>query len=323
MGARRVDWTAEKKLAKKRARVLAMMSDPEGEVTVELWLSSYLELFPSERSVGAERQHLSMLRGFRTAEASEHGAMKVARVTPMLAQQWALTCSPNQIRHLSRAWQKAVVMGVANTNVWRLVTLPRRQKAPVCAPTAEELRGILRQCETRSLAGESWWIAFADLIEVAAYSGAREAGLMGLRRSAVDLAGGRFTVTEKGEKTRTIVLCGPGRDAMRRRLDAALPCLAMPARHMVFLNRRRELLTAYVVQDAWRQVRGDFPHGFHSLKHYAATWLRAQGVSADDVAIQLGHTDAAGRPQAQLQQRVYVHPDHSLALERIDMAVAS
>lgn len=316
MGAPRIDWTAEKKLARKRARVLAMMSDPEGEVSVELWLSSYLELFPSERSVGAERQHLSMLRAFRR----EHGGLKVARVTPMLAQQWALMCSPNQVRHLSRAWQKAVVMGVANTNVWRLVTLPRRQKAPVCAPTAGELAVILAECRSRDV-----WFAsmFADLIEVAAYSGAREAGLMGLRRSQVDLGAGRFTVTEKGEKTRTLVLCGPGRDAMRRRLDAVLPCLPMPARHMVFLNRRREPLTAWVVQDAWRQVRGEFPHGFHSLKHYAATWLRAQGVSEEDVAIQLGHTDAAGRPQPQLQRRVYVHPDHELARRRIDMAVAS
>lgn len=310
MGAPRIDWQAEKRVAKKRARVLTM-TKPE-EVSVGVWLSAYLELFPSERSVKAEREHLSTLRTFRNA----HGKLPVCEVTPLLAQSWAME-HPGQVRHLSRAWNKAVIMGVANVNVWRLVTLPKRTAERVRPPTELELRGILDRCHER---GE-WWDTFADMIEVAAYSGAREGGLIALRRSAVDLSARRMVLTEKGDKTRTVALCGPARDAMERRVADALPLLPRPARWLVFRNRKRSALSAWTVQDAWREVRGDFPHGFHSLKHFAGTWLYEQGVSRDDVAIQLGHTDALGRPQPRLGQRVYVHPDHEPALQRIEAAV--
>lgn len=311
MGAPRIDWQAEKRLAKKRARVLTMT--PTEEVSVGVWLSAYLELFPSERSVKAEREHLSMLRTFRNA----HAKIPVCEVTPLLAQSWALE-HPGQVRHLSRAWRKAVIMGVANVNVWRLVTLPRRTDERRRPPSELELRGILDRCAARE---EMWWRSFADMIEVAAYSGAREGGLIALRRSAVDLGAGRMILTEKGGKTRTVVLCGPAREAMERRIADALPLLPRPARWLVFRNRKRAALSAWTVQEAWREVRGDFPHGFHSLRHFAATWLQAQGVDARDVAIQLGHTDAQGRPQVRLQERVYVHPDHEPALQRIEAAV--
>ena len=40
------------------------------------------------------------------------------------------------------------------------------------------------------------------------------------------------------------------------------------------------------------------------------------------VAFQLGHTDGEGRPYTHLLRRVYVHPDHEAALERIECAIA-
>jgi integrase len=308
---------AARALAKKRARVLAMMAP--GDVSVDLWLSSYLGLFPSERSEKAEREHLSMVRAFRTA----HGDVKVRDVTPLLAQAWAME-NPGQVRHLSRAWRKAVLMGVAPVNVWRLVEMPARTGERRRPPSETELAAIIAACEARvsSRLGEAWWLSFRDMILVAAYSGAREGGLIALRRSAVDLRAGRMMLTEKGGKTRTVVLCGPGRPAMERQLRVRLVCLPAPQRHLVFVSQRWKPLTGAVVQKAWREVRGDFPHGFHSLRHYAATWLRAQGVDERDVAIQLGHTDAEGRPLVQLQDRVYVHPDPEEALRRIERAVA-
>lgn len=301
---------AEQALAKKRARVLTM-TKPD-EVSVEQWLSSYMAVFPSERSEKAEREHLSMLRAFRTA----HGQTKVCEVSALLAQAWALE-HPGQVRHLSRAWRKAVLMGVAPVNVWRLVELPKRETERRRPPTELELRGILEACDARARLGERWWQEFARMIEVAAYSGAREGGLIGLRRVDLDLLAGRMTVTEKGAKTRAIALVGPAREAMERQLAWT--------RHidgLVFHTRRGRRLTGWSVQEAWRQVRGSFPHGFHSLKHFAATWLQAQGIDPRDVAIQLGHTDREGRPRVELQERVYVHPDAEEALRRIDEAVA-
>lgn len=314
--AARVDWRAEKRLARQRARVMQMMVDPASEVTVELWLSSYLELFPSERSVKAEREHLSTLRAFRTT----HGALKLAEVTPMLAQGWARE-HRGHVRHLSRAWRKAMLMGFAAGNPWRMVERAPRSKELVRAPSELELHAIVGRCRE----GDEWHATvLADLVEVAAYTGARQGGLLGLRRSHVDLdAGerGRFKVTEKLSKERSVVLVGPARAAMERRLADYPVCL--PARQVVFRNQHREPLKARALQEAWARVRGEFPHGFHSLRHYAATWLRAQGCSKDDVAIMLGHIDSLGRPQPQLQDRVYVHPDHEAALERIERAVAA
>jgi integrase len=313
-----VDWPAEEKLAKQRARVLPRMK--AAEVTVEMWLSCYHLLFPDGRSEITRRHNLDQLRPLRRA----HGKTRMAEFTPMMAQAWALE-HPTQVPFLKRAWRKAVLMQVAPVNVWRLVEMPKRVKERRRPPTDEELFAILGRATDLGGERDEWWLGFRSMIQVAAFSGAREGGLIRLRRSDVDLEAGRMVVTEKGEKTRTLALCGPG-------LASAALAVArweMEAQHKV--RRREELwlsqsggpLTNQLVQKAWREVRGDFPHGFHALKHYAATWLAAQGVDPLDIAIQLGHTDAAGRPYERLVRRVYDHPDADAALARLASKVGA
>jgi integrase len=318
----RVDWPAEEKLAKQRARVLPRTKP--AEVTVEVWLSCYHLLFPDGRSEVTRRHNLDQLRPLRRA----HGKVRMVEFTPMMAQAWALE-HPTQVPFLKRAWRKAVLMQVAPVNVWRLVEMPRRTKEKRRPPTDVELARIRQECLLRARTPVSaqqlrpWptlWPTFYDMVTVAAYTGTREGGLIRLRRPDVDLDAGRMIVTEKGAKTRTLVLCGPGLEAVRRaveqweREDA---WMTAPRNPLLWLSPRREPLSNQLVQKAWREVRGDFPHGFHALRHYAATWLAAQGVDPLDIAIQLGHTDSQGRPYERLVRRVYDHPDPDAALARL------
>lgn len=344
-----IDWEAEETLVKARARVLRRMKPHE--VTVEMWLSAHHLLFPDERSERTRRVEMSMLRGLRKA----HGKVKMMEFTPMQAQAWALK-HPGHVRYLKRAWRKAVLMQCAPMNVWNVVELPRAKGERRRPPTADELNRSLIACRAFAEGRDPWWRLFGLMIEVAAYTGAREGGLIRLTRPDVDLEARRATVTEKGDKTRQVVLCGPSLQAMSAASTFEWPwceCAATlvngsactqcgklalfqrypnrpskPERHSplvrahIFRWKDGTLLTADRVQKAWREVQGDFPHPFHSLRHYAATWLAAQGVDPLDIAVQLGHMDREGRPYERLVKRVYDHPDPNVALERVAERVA-
>lgn len=314
----RVDLVAERRLAVKRARVL-VKQEPH-EISVEMWLSSYRGLFPDERTQKAREDEAHMLRPFRRV----HGGKKMWEVTAMMAQGWALR-HPGQVPWLRRAWEKAVLMQVAPVNVWRVVELPKRTTPRRRAPTDGEFTSILANCANRGADG--WWVSYHDLVVVAAYTGARQGGLLALRRGDVDAEAGRMTVTEKGGKTRELVLCGLARVAMERQLAYTIPRLHIAhndlgLRALVWRGPDHRELTPYRVQKAWRQVCGDFPGPFHCLRHYATAWLERQGVAPLDIAVQLGHIDAQGRPYTRLVERVYGHPEAADALERVARAVA-
>ena len=136
--------------------------------------------------------------------------------------------------------------------------------------------------------------------------------LVGLKRRDVDLEAGRMTVTEKGGKTREVVLGGPAWAAMDRQM----------LRSRLHIDGRLWMWDAKRVQIMWREVRGEFPHGFHSLRHYAATWLRSLGLDPLDISTQLGHVGRDGKPYVQVFERVYDHHvDTEGALARIAAAL--
>jgi integrase len=65
----------------------------------------------------------------------------------------------------------------------------------------------------------------------------------------------------------------------------------------------------------WKPVRcaaGRPDMDFYELRHYCATRLLEAGMSAEDVAVQLGHTDGGV-----LVRRVYGHPNDVAARERL------
>lgn len=303
----------ERKRAKAQARQMRTMV-PE-RISVDTWLGGYRCLFPETRSDRTVNDHAIMLMPFRRA----HGSKRMHDITAIEAQAWTLK-HPAQVKLLRQAWAKAVVMRVAPFNVWVIVEKPPRAKPKVRPPTEEEF--------LNAHANASGWLSatdtgrhlvstpLGDLILVAAYTGARQSGLLGVRRSHVDLEAGRMTVTEKGEKTRQVLLLDPAPEAIRRQM-VRRPLGGSEGNDPILWG-----MTAKTLQKQWRAVRGDFPHGFHSLRHFHATWLAEHGVDALDIAVQLGHTDSEGRPYERHVRRVYEHPDPEMALGRIAAKVS-
>lgn len=291
-------------------------------ISVKMWLTGHRRLYPDNRSpLTAYVQYTNMQPFIR-----KYGKRRMDSITPIEAQKWALKCGQLTYECLKSAWRYAVQMQIVPLNVWLFVVRPKRTKPLPGPPSEEQLQNILLECSVR----EPWFqYPFANLIEVAAYSGAREGGLIGLRRSHVDLEAKRMIVTEKGSKQRAVVLAGLSWEAMARQfewrdqqewrgpLGGADPYVFT---YYGVYTPRVKALKRNQIQISWREIRGDYPHGFHGLRHYCATWMEKEGVAPLDIAIQLGHVDSLGRPYERVVRRVYSHPDHSEALQRVEVA---
>lgn len=298
--------TAEDRARAQREAARKIKKMRAEDVTVGLWLDGWRAFFPGEASDVTAQQQNYMLGPFR----ERHGRKLMTAVTPLMAQQWA-NRHPAQVKYLRMVWAKAQIAGIVPFNVWRIVELPRGRGRTKAIPTVAQFEAIVARCQDRG----GWWQELADLLLFTAYTGARSAGVCGLLRGDVELVARRVTLREKGGKERRVALLGQSADAVARALE----------RHIlldrVFLTSRRRPLERGTLGEAWRGVRGDFDGPFHSLRHFAGTWLAEHGVAPRDIAIQLGHTDKYGRPYTSLVLSTYIHPNHDAALERIEQAV--
>jgi integrase len=276
--------------------------------TVAEWSAVVWELFPGRRSEETTEHYVAMCAPFVRAR----GRMRLADVDVLVAQAWAVA-HPGHVPYLRRMFGKAVRARLLVENVWEDVEVETRGSTRL-PPSPAVLAAILAECARRG----GWWAeTFAVLVQTAAYTGARLTGLAGLQVADVDLVARRMVVTEKGEKTRTIALLGPAAGVLAPLLHERVG--------RVFSTRTGRCFTVETVGTAWRDVAQavGWEHPFHGLKHYAATWLRSLGAEKDDVAIQLGHFDALGRPYTDLVERVYSHPDHGIALDRLERVVSA
>ena len=86
----------------------------------------------------------------------------------------------------------------------------------------------------------------------------------------------------------------------------------------VFSGKRGQRLTATTHFHLWNPVRSAAGMGhidWHSLRHVAGTLMAERGLSARDIAWQLGQTDG-GR----IAQRLYIHTHQDSAMERVAQA---
>lgn len=178
------------------------------------------------------------------------------------------------------------------------------------------------------------WPVLSGMILVAAYAGLRLGEVIALRWSDIDWEQGEIHVTRqyrrngsvslpKSGEARTIVMLGPAADAIR-----AIPKNGPEG--LVFYSRRDAARISHSIHTYfWSPVRAAFyaqlpaerqakigpSLDFHELRHFCGSYLADHGVSAMDIALQLGHTDG-GR----LAQELYIHSYEDNARERIRRA---
>lgn len=119
----------------------------------------------------------------------------------------------------------------------------------------------------------------------------------------------------KGDKERVSVILKPG-------LDAMLECAPRGewVGH-VFLNAEQRPFQKAYINRYWIRARKQtgLEHlWFHDLRKFCGTWLIDHGMSDLDVALQLGHTDSLGRPNAELVRTTYGFANVDKALARIE-----
>lgn len=182
--------------------------------------------------------------------------------------------------------------------------VPKRQPRRVAPPAREQVDALAAAMPERLRA----------FVLVAAWSGLRLSEVAALEARDVEFVDGVAVLR---------VRCGKGGKARRSVLleAGALALAGLDEREgALFRNARGGRFNRKTVNKAWVKARaaaGLEQFVFHDLRKFHATYLLDAGASDLDVAIQLGHFDAQGRPDAELVRRVYGFPDHGAALARV------
>lgn len=230
-----------------------------------------------------------------------------------------------QIRGLRTMYSDAVADRLADENPFGGIKLPtsrgRKDIKPITLRELEKLIGL-----AEAVWEEYGRTTFGPMIAVAAYTGLRPGELYALRwtddgkRSAVDLAAGLVHVREQfNQKTnkydtaknhlrRSVVLPAPAAEALR-----SVPKMAED--DLIWHIPRGAPFRQRNLHYYWSPVRVAFGRremDFYELRHFCGSYLADMGVSAQDIAFQLGHQDGG-----KLAMDLYIHTYEDNARERI------
>lgn len=271
------------------------------------FVASWPEAAPAlgARTPETIRHTAEMVQGFER----RFGRQELGVLSAVECASWAARNGP-QVRYVRTVLNDAVKLGLLERSPLEGVRgrggVQRGEYVPEWGEVLE-LAG----------AGERWGIG--GLVLAAADSGMRVGEIARVVRDDVVVGPSPGTllanVVGKGEKPRTVVVLEAGARAM---METGVEVGLLFRTPRGFRWDRKSVSRVFVKA---RRVAG-LPESctFHSLRKHHATKLLNMGNSDLDVAVQLGHFDAAGRPDADLVRRVYGRPDHGLALERIARA---
>jgi integrase len=278
----------------------------------ERWLTDYARAAPSTRS-----SYRYALEPFR----KEFGKRRLVSIERPEAQRWATRAPYFQYRTVRTMYADALRDGLASANPFSALRIP--------VPEGRRRITALTESEVKALADkaleaydEYFGPTVRALVLTAGFVGLRPGELAALDWSDVDLhrsrihvrraldANGNMRAPKNGEP-RIVVLPPAARDALAsldRQLDE-------PA---VFLTPRGRRFAKGAIHRYFSVVRAAFGRpnlDFYELRHACATLLLERGLSPEDVAIQLGHTDGGA-----LVRRLYGHPSEDRARARIAAA---
>jgi integrase/recombinase XerD len=175
----------------------------------------------------------------------------------------------------------------------RVTNMQKGTKYPPELLTAEEARDIIRSCSRRAPTG----IRNAALFTLMYRGGLRIGEALALRPKDVDAKAGTLTVLHgKGDKRRVVGLDDGAFAVLQRWLDRR-QALGLNGRQPIFCTLRGEALDDSYVRHALRRAAARagiekrvHPHG---LRHTHAAELMAEGVPANVIQDQLGHSSLA------------------------------
>lgn len=313
-----------KKLEREWQDLVAEVKE-QGSATASDFAQEFLDLCKT----GTTRQTYDFaLRAF----LREYGDKPLAAWSEREARRIAATLPKGNVVVVKTMFAKAVERGLLDASPFRDVApstgrqLHTKEDFHKLWPTdAAEQRKVFSKII--EVAGEFGTDA-AALVAWQGWTGTRPGEAFVLHRANLNLAADLATINSnydrstgeeshgtKNHLTREIVV--PPIPELREALAKATANLHSP---YVFTNKGKPWSPA-TWHDRWKQIRrisGNPNMRFYDLRHFCATQLLEAGVTAEDVAVQLGHTDGG-----ELVRTVYGHPSEDAARDRIRYALAN
>ena len=253
--------------------------------------------------------------------AKAYGPKYLDSITRQQARAWALE-HPGEHPALRAMFGDAMRDDLIVTNPFANLGVNRKQPKRHIRPdwlTEADLQRLAITADLVHVPGTAQIVRGAIL--TSAYTGIRPGELFALQHA--DIRDNELVISRAvRSNTRTI---GPPKNGRSRTIVlpeiVAAAIAETPRTHptLIFASPRGRQLYQSSFHGLWNPVRVAFGRPnmhYYELRHWCATYLIEKGLSANDVAVQLGHTDGGV-----LVQTVYAHPSEAKARDRIREAI--
>jgi integrase len=288
-------------------------AQPSTSMTIAAWQQRWLGTpawKPSTRSTNVQSTK---------AFVKAHGHRRMSDITRTMARDW-VKANPGHHGALSAMFGAAVYDDIVPVNPFhKLVkrTTKKRDLQPEWLTDADVT--ALEQAAYQAH-GPIFGATMAGMIRFAAETGVRPGELFVVGHSDLDVANGALYIRRAADSKNRIITTpknGIAREVVLSERAALAASKAIPSddSDRVFSSVRGGQFWANSFTWAWKPVKilaGRNDMQFYEMRHFCATTLLEKGLTAEDVAIQLGHTDGG-----ELVRRVYGHPSDRAARVRL------
>jgi integrase len=291
--------------------------------TCESFADRWLDTYNRATRDGSPRWGLKSVRDMRAALKPfkvAFGPRRLRDLTTPEVRSWALQQPYKYVAVARTMYADAVLDGLVSANPFANLRLERsRGRKDITVLSEPEIEAL---CETAIETWPEYGQTFAAMIATAAYTGIRPGELFALTPADVRIEDCELDIRrafndvemkrpKNGRERLGIVLPPPAGERIAR--------MPRPLHGTyLFTPPRGRLFHKSTLARLWYPVRAAAGHramAWYEMRHAAATLLLERGVSVEDVAWQLGHTDG-GRLVAEL----YGHPSDAGRRERVKRA---